>query len=85
MSLQSSLGHPWLCPVALGMGPVCPSSECLFPPQPSDVETDSEEYKSQNDTETDLELEERDGTIMLKESSDLQVSGPAPCWLHTLS
>ncbi|XP_010114165.1 PREDICTED: uncharacterized protein LOC104476154, partial [Chlamydotis macqueenii] len=41
--------------------------------EPSDVETDSEEYESQNDTEVDLELEEQDGTIVLKESSDLQV------------
>ncbi|XP_040983753.1 uncharacterized protein LOC121233699 [Aquila chrysaetos chrysaetos] len=40
--------------------------------EPSDVETDSEEYKSQNDTEADLELEEQDGISMLKESSDLQ-------------
>ena len=63
------------------MGPVCPSSDCLFPPQPSDVETDSEEYKSQNDTEADLELEEQDGITTLKESSNLQVSVPAPCWL----
>ncbi|XP_054038306.1 uncharacterized protein LOC128900811 [Rissa tridactyla] len=37
-----------------------------------EVETDSEEYQSQNDTETDLEFEEQDGTIMLKDSSDLQ-------------
>lgn len=63
------------------MGLVCPSSDCLFPSQPSDVETDSEEYKSQNDTEADLELEEQDGIHMLKESSDLQVSVLAPCWL----
>lgn len=49
------------------------------------METDSEEYQSQNDTETDLEFEEQDGTIMLKDSSDLQVSGPAPRGLHTLS
>ena len=45
------------------------------------METDSEEYKSQNDTD----LEEQVGTTMLKESSDLQVSGPAPCWLQTWS
>lgn len=60
---------------------MCPSSNYLFPSQPSDVETDSEEYKSQNDTEADLELDEQDGTIMLKESSDFQVSMPASCWL----
>ncbi|XP_050766629.1 uncharacterized protein LOC127025613 [Gymnogyps californianus] len=40
--------------------------------EPSDVETDSEEYKSQNDTEADLELEEQDGITTLKESSNLQ-------------
>ncbi|KAI6072225.1 Ww domain-binding protein 11-like protein [Aix galericulata] len=42
--------------------------------EPSDLETDSEEYKSQNDTETDLEFEEQNGIVMLKESSALQVS-----------
>ncbi|XP_009327353.1 PREDICTED: uncharacterized protein LOC103921160 [Pygoscelis adeliae] len=46
--------------------------------QPSDVETDSEEYKSQNDTEADLELEEQDGTIILKESPDAQVEDIQP-------
>ncbi|KAM6040160.1 uncharacterized protein LJ206_020299 [Theristicus caerulescens] len=46
--------------------------------EPSDVETDSEEYKSQNDTEADLELEEQDETIMLKEPSDLQVEDIQP-------
>ncbi|XP_010079023.1 PREDICTED: uncharacterized protein LOC104467091, partial [Pterocles gutturalis] len=40
--------------------------------EPSDTETDSEEYKSHNDTDADLEPEEQDGTIMLKECSDLQ-------------
>ncbi|KAM8986760.1 uncharacterized protein PRD47_018250 isoform 2-T2 [Ara ararauna] len=40
----------------------------------SDVETDSEEYESQNDTEVDLEFEEQDGIVMLKESLDLQSS-----------
>lgn len=44
-------------------------------PQPSEVDTDTEEYKSQNNTETDLEFEEHEGAIMLKESLDLQVSG----------
>ncbi|XP_013051714.1 uncharacterized protein [Anser cygnoides] len=46
--------------------------------EPSDVETDSEEYKSQNDTETDLEFEEWDGTVVLKESSALQVEDVQP-------
>ncbi|GAB0200551.1 hypothetical protein GRJ2_002520600 [Grus japonensis] len=46
--------------------------------EPSDVETDSEEYKSQNNTEADLELDEQDGTIMLKESSDFQVEDVQP-------
>lgn len=59
---------------------MCPFSDYFFPPQPSDVETDSEEYETQNDTEADLEFEEQDGTVMLKESLDLQVSVPAP-WL----
>ncbi|PKU29057.1 ww domain-binding protein 11-like protein [Limosa lapponica baueri] len=53
--------------------------------EPSDLETDSEEYMSQNDTEADLELDEQDGIIMLKDSSDLQASGHAPHWLHVLS
>ncbi|KAK4808028.1 hypothetical protein QYF61_017048 [Mycteria americana] len=44
----------------------------------SEVETDSEEYKSQNDTEADLEFEEQDGTIMLKDSSDIQVEDLQP-------
>lgn len=47
----------------------------LFSPQPSEVDTDTEEYKSQNSTETDLEFEEHEGAIMLKESLDLQVNG----------
>ncbi|XP_053906015.1 uncharacterized protein LOC128849239 isoform X2 [Cuculus canorus] len=40
--------------------------------EPSDEETDSEEFRSHNDTEADLELDEQDGTVALKESSDLQ-------------
>lgn len=36
--------------------------------QLSKSETDSEEYQSKNDTESDLEFEEKDGIIMLKES-----------------
>lgn len=64
---------------------MCLSSDCLFPPQPSDVETDSEEYRSQNGTKEDLELEEQDKAAMLKESSDVQVSWPAPCWLQAWS
>lgn len=56
------------------MGLVCPSSGCVFLPQPSDVETESEEYESLNDTETDVEFEEQDGIVMVKESPDLQVS-----------
>ncbi|KAM9515820.1 uncharacterized protein ACIB01_017733 isoform 4-T4 [Guaruba guarouba] len=44
----------------------------------SDVETDSEEYESQNDTEVDLEFEEQDGIVMLKESLDLQVENIKP-------
>uniref|UniRef100_A0A8C2TC41 Uncharacterized LOC107325330 n=1 Tax=Coturnix japonica TaxID=93934 RepID=A0A8C2TC41_COTJA len=47
--------------------------------EPSEVDTDTEEYKSQNSTETDLELEEHDEAIMLKESDpqldDAQPSG----------
>ncbi|XP_038240071.1 uncharacterized protein LOC119848385 isoform X5 [Dermochelys coriacea] len=35
-------------------------------------ETDSEEYRSQNDTETDLEFEEKDGVLVLKASLSLQ-------------
>ncbi|KAM6463990.1 uncharacterized protein PHA67_010848 isoform 2-T2 [Liasis olivaceus] len=35
--------------------------------EPTKSETDSEEYKSQNNTETDLEYEEKDGLLMLKE------------------
>ncbi|XP_034298407.2 uncharacterized protein LOC117680053 isoform X2 [Pantherophis guttatus] len=35
--------------------------------EPTKSETDSEEYKSQNDTEGDLEYEEKDGLVMLKE------------------
>lgn len=46
--------------------------------KPSDIETDSEEYESQNDTEADLELEEQDGIVMLKESLDLQVEDIKP-------
>ncbi|XP_038240069.1 uncharacterized protein LOC119848385 isoform X2 [Dermochelys coriacea] len=36
-------------------------------------ETDSEEYRSQNDTETDLEFEEKDGVLVLKASLSLQL------------
>ncbi|EMP25745.1 hypothetical protein UY3_17186 [Chelonia mydas] len=36
-------------------------------------ETDSEEYRSQNDTETDLEFEEKDGVLVLKASPSLQL------------
>eukprot|EP00075_Anas_platyrhynchos_P006270 XP_012965038.1 uncharacterized protein LOC101803471 [Anas platyrhynchos] len=46
--------------------------------EPSDLETDSEEYKSQNDTEADLEFEEQDGVVLLKESSALQVEDAQP-------
>ncbi|XP_033926820.1 WW domain-binding protein 11-like [Melopsittacus undulatus] len=46
--------------------------------KPSDVETDSEEYETQNDTEADLEFEEQDGIVMLKESLDLQVENIKP-------
>lgn len=58
------------------------------------METDSEEYNSQNDTDLDLEEqdgnaglehEEQDRTVLLKESPDLQVSGLAPCWLQLWS
>ncbi|KAM3850874.1 uncharacterized protein M6D78_003732 [Vipera latastei] len=35
--------------------------------EPTKSESDSEEYKSQNDTECDLEYEEKDGALMLKE------------------
>ncbi|XP_039371855.1 uncharacterized protein LOC120391806 isoform X2 [Mauremys reevesii] len=42
--------------------------------EPTRSETDSEEYRSQNDTETDLELEEKDGVLVLKESPSLQES-----------
>ncbi|XP_064493588.1 uncharacterized protein LOC135403454 [Pseudopipra pipra] len=41
--------------------------------EPSDEESDSEEYRSHNDTEAELKLEEQDGiTVMLKESLDPQ-------------
>ncbi|XP_030396667.1 uncharacterized protein LOC115638813 [Gopherus evgoodei] len=43
--------------------------------EPTRSETDSEEYRSQNDTETDLEFEEKDGVLVLKESPSLQESG----------
>ncbi|XP_069497012.1 uncharacterized protein [Ambystoma mexicanum] len=43
--------------------------------QLSKSETDSEEYRSKNDTESDLEFEEKDGQIMLKETTTPQV-GP---------
>ncbi|XP_061322633.1 uncharacterized protein LOC133276126 [Pezoporus flaviventris] len=46
--------------------------------KPSDVETDSDEYETQNDTEADLEFEEQDGIVMLKESLDLQVENIKP-------
>ncbi|XP_064898330.1 uncharacterized protein LOC102094299 isoform X2 [Columba livia] len=55
--------------------------------EPSDVETDSEEYNSQNDTDLDLEEqdgnaglehEEQDRTVLLKESPDLQVENIQP-------
>ncbi|XP_019368892.1 PREDICTED: uncharacterized protein LOC109294837 isoform X2 [Gavialis gangeticus] len=42
--------------------------------EPSKSETDSEEYRSQNETETDLEFEEQDGVVMLKESPNPQVN-----------
>ncbi|KAM4709965.1 uncharacterized protein O3C94_000025 [Discoglossus pictus] len=35
--------------------------------EPSHSETDSEEHHSKNDTESDLEVEEKDGVVMLKE------------------
>ncbi|KAJ7418666.1 hypothetical protein BTVI_28035 [Pitangus sulphuratus] len=45
--------------------------------EPSDEESDSEEYKSHNDTEA--ELEEQDGiTVLLKESSCPQSPAPLP-------
>nr|XP_021145368.1 uncharacterized protein LOC102094299 isoform X3 [Columba livia] len=60
--------------------------------EPSDVETDSEEYNSQNDTDLDLEEqdgnaglehEEQDRTVLLKESPDLQsCSLTVPLSLH---
>ncbi|KAH0625911.1 hypothetical protein JD844_034280 [Phrynosoma platyrhinos] len=40
--------------------------------EPTKSETDSEEYKSHNSTETDLEFEEKNGTVMLKELPTLQ-------------
>ncbi|XP_044854170.1 uncharacterized protein LOC123355684 isoform X1 [Mauremys mutica] len=43
--------------------------------EPTRSETDSEEYRSQNETETDLEFEEKDGVLVLKESPSLQESG----------
>ncbi|KAG8454742.1 hypothetical protein GDO86_001096 [Hymenochirus boettgeri] len=36
--------------------------------EPSNTDTDSEEHHSKNDTESDLEVEEKDGVVMLKES-----------------
>ncbi|XP_019412612.1 PREDICTED: uncharacterized protein LOC109324932 isoform X2 [Crocodylus porosus] len=42
--------------------------------EPSKSETDSEEYRSQNETETDLEFEEQDGVVMLKELPNPQVN-----------
>ncbi|XP_030075198.1 uncharacterized protein LOC115480566 isoform X2 [Microcaecilia unicolor] len=38
--------------------------------EPSKSETDSEEQRSKNGTESDLEFEEKDGVVMLKESQD---------------
>lgn len=78
-----SLSPLVVAPSAAGTGLVCPSphcpffraSLCLFSPQPSEVETDSEEYRSQNDT--DLELEEQSEATVL-EPSAVQVSVPAP-------
>ncbi|OXB70865.1 UNVERIFIED_CONTAM: hypothetical protein H355_010560 [Colinus virginianus] len=46
--------------------------------EPSEVDTDTEEYKSQNNTETDLEFEEHEGAIMLKELVNLQLDGAQP-------
>ncbi|XP_065434737.1 uncharacterized protein LOC101930779 isoform X2 [Chrysemys picta bellii] len=40
--------------------------------EPTRSETDSEEYRSQNETETDLEFEEKDGVLVLMESQSLQ-------------
>ncbi|XP_042333779.1 uncharacterized protein LOC121936064 isoform X2 [Sceloporus undulatus] len=40
--------------------------------EPTKSETDSEEYKSHNSTETDLEFEEKNGMLMLKERPTLQ-------------
>uniref|UniRef100_A0ABM5ELZ3 Uncharacterized protein n=1 Tax=Pogona vitticeps TaxID=103695 RepID=A0ABM5ELZ3_9SAUR len=40
--------------------------------EPTKSETDSEEYRSQNSTETDLEFEEKNGVLMLKEKPTLQ-------------
>ncbi|XP_062485443.1 uncharacterized protein LOC134169169 isoform X2 [Pezoporus occidentalis] len=50
--------------------------------KPSDVETDSDEYETQNDTEADLEFEEQDGIVMLKESLDLQVENIKPAHVN---
>uniref|UniRef100_A0A803K3J0 Uncharacterized XB5727280 n=1 Tax=Xenopus tropicalis TaxID=8364 RepID=A0A803K3J0_XENTR len=36
--------------------------------EPSNTDTDSEEHHSKNDTESDLEIEEKEGVVMLKES-----------------
>lgn len=72
-----SKAAPWLlvaAPSPVGRGQCIPQGH-LFSPQPSEVNTDTEEYESQNSTETDLEFEEHEGAIMLKESLDLQVSG----------
>ncbi|XP_061457014.1 uncharacterized protein LOC133372428 [Rhineura floridana] len=40
--------------------------------EPAKSDTDSEEYKSQNSTEVDLEVEEKDGILMLKEDLSQQ-------------
>lgn len=55
---------------------VLPSEPPLpLSPQPSELESDSEEYQTHNDT--DLELEEQGGVTVL-ELSAVQVSVPAP-------
>ncbi|XP_053869676.1 uncharacterized protein LOC128828764 isoform X2 [Malaclemys terrapin pileata] len=46
--------------------------------EPTRSETDSEEYRSQNETETDLEFEEKDGVLVLKELQSLQLHSELP-------
>lgn len=78
----ASLSPLALAPGAVGTGLACPSSHCPFlraslcpfPRQPSEEESDRDEYQSQGDSGPDLEEQ---GGVTVLEPSAVPVSVPA--------